>query len=55
VQTRVVYTDRDGMFYVANVTPGTYAMTVKTSRSQAAFSVTVQQKQYSDLAPVKVR
>jgi hypothetical protein len=55
VQTRVVYTDRDGMFSVANVTPGSYAMTVRTNRSQASFSVTAQPKPYSDLAPVKVR
>jgi len=55
VQTRAVYTDRDGMFHVANVAPGTYAMTVRTSRSQASFTVTAQPRPYSDLAPVKVR
>jgi hypothetical protein len=50
-----VYTDREGMFYVANVAPGAYTMVVRTSRSETPFPVSAQPRPYSDLPPVHVR
>ncbi len=50
-----VFTDRDGMFYVPNVAPGSYTLTVKTSRSERTVPITATPQAYSDLAPVKVR
>ena len=50
-----VYTGGDGMFYVPNVAPGAYKMNVRTSRSEASFSVNAQSQAYSDVAPVNVR
>jgi hypothetical protein len=54
-KTSAVYTDRDGMFYVANVAPGAYTMVVRTNRSETPFPVSAQPRPYSDLAPVHVR
>jgi len=54
-KTSAVYTDREGMFYVSNVTPGAYTMIVRTSRSETPFSVSARPTPYSDLAPVRVR
>jgi len=54
-KTSPVYTDREGMFYVANVAPGAYTLVVRTSRSETPFSVSAQPRAYSDLPPVRVR
>jgi carboxypeptidase family protein len=54
-RTAPVYTDREGMFYVANVAPGAYTMVVRTSRSETPFSVSAQPRAYSDVPPVRVR
>jgi hypothetical protein len=50
-----VFTDRDGMFYVPDVAPGAYTLTVRTSRSERTVSVTATPQPYSDVAPVSVR
>ena len=54
-KTSPVYTDREGMFYVANVAPGAYTLVVRTSRSETPFSVSAQPRAYSDLPPVRVK
>jgi hypothetical protein len=54
-KTSAVYTDREGMFYIANIAPGAYTMVVRTSRSETPFPVSAQPRPYSDLPPVHVR
>ena len=50
-----VYTDRDGMFYVPQVAPGTYHLQVTTPRTpKKRFPIVAAPKEYTDLAPVVV-
>ena len=49
-----VYTDRQGMFRVNGVAPGTYPLMIATSRGTSTFNITAQQREFTDLAPVSV-
>ncbi len=50
-----VYTGGDGMYYLRNVPVGAYMMHVKTIGGTSVFRITVLPKNYTDIAPVKVR
>jgi hypothetical protein len=49
------YTDREGMFGVRNIAPGSYTLRVKTNRDERTFPVTAGPQAYSDIPPVTVR
>ena len=49
-----VYTDRQGMFRINAVAPGSYSLRVTTPRSARTFPVAAQPKEYTDLEPVSV-
>jgi hypothetical protein len=53
-QGPTVYTDRQGMFRINTVAPGSYSLRVTTPRSTKTFPVTAQRQEYTDLAPVSV-
>jgi hypothetical protein len=53
-QGPTVYTDRQGMFRINAVAPGSYTLRVTTPRSKKTFNVTAERKEYTDLAPVSV-
>jgi hypothetical protein len=50
-----VYTGADGMYYLRNVPAGAYMMHVKTTGGTSTFRITVLRKDYTDIAPVRVR
>ena len=49
-----VYTDRQGMFRVDNVAPGSYKLVVVTPKSRRSYGVAIQPREFTDLAPVSV-
>jgi hypothetical protein len=50
-----VYTGADGMFYLENVNPGQYKLTLKTQRETRTVQVVAAPKPYTDLAPLKLQ
>ena len=46
---KIVYTDRDGEFYVQGVAPGQYTIRVKTSRSDTKHAVTALAQPVTDV------
>ena len=53
-QGPTVYTDRQGMFRIDAVAPGSYDLKVTTPRSTKTFRITAEAKEYTDLTPVSV-
>lgn len=49
-----VYTDRQGMFRIDGVAPGSYSLQVTTPRTTKTFKVTAQAREFTDIAPVSV-
>lgn len=45
----VLYTDADGEFFVANLNPGEYTVTVKTSRSTTRHKITALDKPVTEV------
>lgn len=54
-KTGTVYTASDGMFYLQNVKPGEYTLSLRSANDAKAIKVVVAAKPYTDLPPVAMR
>lgn len=54
-KTTTAYTDRAGWFYIHNVRPGNYTVTVQTPQAKRNVAVTVTAAEYADVAPLRMR
>jgi chloramphenicol 3-O-phosphotransferase len=54
-QTTAAYTDREGMFYIHDVPPGRYVVTVTKGKTTRMITVTVTQAAYAEAGTVPVQ
>jgi len=52
----LVYTNNDGMYFLYNIPPGQYTLEVTiTQKNVKKFQITVENKAYTDIAPIEAK
>ena len=50
-----VYTNTEGMYFLYNIPPGQYTLEVTIAKNVKKYQITVENKPYTDIAPIEIK
>ena len=51
----LVYTNTEGMYFLYNIPPGQYTLEVTIAKDVKKYQITVENKAYTDIAPIEIK